>query len=82
MTEEKKNTPERASEELLSELHNVVASDLVNKVRSGEASPAELAAAIRFLKDNNITAIPDVNPGLRALAEELPDFIDDEDFDG
>jgi len=76
---EKKNSQGRATEELLDALHGAIAEDLVTKIRSGDASPAELAAAIRFLKDNNITAVPDLNPGLKALAEDLPSFIDSED---
>ena len=37
---------QRASEDLLSTLHDAVAQELLGRVRSGEASPAELSAAI------------------------------------
>jgi len=46
----------RASEELLAQLHNMVARDLMDKIRSGEATSADLNAAIKFLKDNQIMA--------------------------
>jgi hypothetical protein len=63
-----------ASEELLGLLHDAVASKLLAKVQSGEASPAEMSAAIKFLKDNGIEAIPTPSNHLGQLAKSLPDF--------
>lgn len=73
------NTATRASSDLLDALHFTVCDVLLSKLRAGEASPADIAAAIRFLKDNNITALIDANPGLKALVSELPNFVDTED---
>ena len=53
----------RASEEVLGELHDMVAQVLLSKLQSGEATPAEINAAIKFLQNNNIEA---------AMAQEDP----------
>lgn len=63
-----------ATEELLGALHNAVATDLLQKVQSGEATPAEISAAIKFLKDNGIEALPAEGSALDKLAHSLPDF--------
>ncbi len=64
--------PNDNTNELLAELHRELISDLLLRVRSGEATAAELAAAIRFLKDNNITAVPVPGSGLDELRKSLP----------
>ena len=61
----------KADEELLALLHNAVANALVEKVKSGEATAAELAAAIKFLKDNGITAVLAPDSPMRSLVDEL-----------
>lgn len=63
-----------ATEELLGRLHDAVASDLLSKIESGEATPAEISAAIKFLKDNGIEALPEENDTLKKLSSELPEF--------
>ena len=40
--------------ETLSTLHTAVAQELLDRIQSGEAKPADLAVAVKFLKDNNI----------------------------
>ena len=68
----------RASEDTLGDLHDAVAQDLLRRVLSGEANPAELNAAIKFLQNNGIEAqATETNP-LGQLAASLPTF-DDED---
>ena len=47
-----------ATSDLLGELHELVATALLDRIKSGEATAAEFAQAIKLLKDNNITAIP------------------------
>ena len=37
---------------ILDDLHNSVATDLLNRIKSGEASASELSVAVKFLKDN------------------------------
>lgn len=71
----------RATEELLGVLHEAVAKDLLSRITSGEATPAEINAAIKFLQNNGIEAImTDENP-LGQLYQSLPQFEDDEEAD-
>ena len=67
-----------ATNDILATLHNAVAEDLLGKVLGGEATAQELNAAIKFLKDNGIEALPVENSPLADLASSLPDFTDDE----
>lgn len=67
-----------ASEELLGLLHDAVAQDLIKRIQSGDATAAEIGAAIKFLKDNNIEAIATENSKLKDLSESLPDFTVEE----
>lgn len=69
----------RATEALLAELHRFTAEHLLNRLRSGEASPSEVANAIRFLKDNGIEAIPEKNDALQKIMEALPEFDSSEE---
>lgn len=70
----------RASEDLLGQLHDSVARQLLAKVESGEASPAELSAAIKFLKDNGIEANIAEGSTLDKLANALPKFDDEGEY--
>lgn len=69
----------RASEDILGNLHDAVAQDLLRRVLSGEASPAELNAAIKFLANNGIEAVATETNPLGQLVKSLPTF-DDEDY--
>jgi len=40
---------------ILEQLHDTVAKDLLERIKSGEASASELSVAVKFLKDNNAT---------------------------
>ena len=64
--------------EILNTLHEAVAIELLERIRSGEAKPADLSVAVKFLKDNGIEAIPTDNSLLNALLQELPFDEDDE----
>lgn len=73
----------RASSEELDLLHATVAQALSDAIRSGEAPAAMVAVAVKFLKDNDITALPS-SPRLQELANAaagLPEFDDEEGFD-
>ena len=70
----------RASEAVLGQLHDAVAQTLLAKVTSGEASPAEINAAIKFLQNNGIEAVVEEGDTLDKLAHALPVF-DDEPLD-
>lgn len=63
------------NEDKLASLHGVVLDGLLARLKSSEAKPADFAAAIKFLKDNNITSTPAGSKGkLQELLAELPDF--------
>lgn len=62
--------------EKLTELHEVLASILLEKIRDPDVKSAELNVARQFLKDNDITAIPTDDNALAQLLQDLP-FKDD-----
>lgn len=70
----------RASEELLGQLHEAVTTDLLRRVKSGDASPAELNAAIKLLQNNGIEAILTEESPLKALMDSLPKFEDEGEY--
>lgn len=61
-----------ATDELLRELHNAVALDLLAKVNSGEAKSSDLAVAVKFLKDNGIEAVAANGNALSSLLDSMP----------
>lgn len=85
MSEKGIETKLKANEDLLNGLHQMVAQDLIKKIRTGEATVQELNAAIKFLKDNDITADVQFSKPLQALegevteVGELPFIVEDED---
>ena len=62
-------------------LHENLAVELLNKVKSGEATASEMNVARQFLKDNGIEGLPVDNSPLKALVDELP-FDNDESYGG
>lgn len=58
-----------ASKELLEQLHNVVGTQLLERIKSGEASASDFAQAIKFLSDNDISSVK--NPSVNALNDLL-----------
>lgn len=71
----------KASTDAMASLHNEVAKQLLERVKSGAASAADISNAIKFLKDNGIEA--DAVPGspTESLARQFPSFNDDQDGD-
>ena len=57
----------------LEQLHEVVTEELLARVRSGEATSAELSVAVKFLKDNGAShdVITSESP-MASLLKELP----------
>lgn len=51
----------------LKAIHKALADELIKRIASGESTAAELAVAVKFLKDNGITADPETNPELNKL---------------
>ena len=56
----------------LTELHNLLAEKLLDKVKDPDCKSADLNVARQFLKDNNIDAVPVDGSPLEKLIEELP----------
>lgn len=63
-----------ASKAALGDLHSLVARMLADRLRTGEFSPADMANAIRFLKDNGIEAVPEAGSELEKLMQSIPNF--------
>lgn len=62
----------KASEDMFNELHNMVTQELLNRIKSGEASTADLKAACDWLAKNDISGVAyDGNP-LDKLATIMP----------
>ena len=53
-------------------LHEEVAKELLSRIKNGDAKPADLAVAVKFLKDNEITALPVQDSPLKNLIDALP----------
>ena len=62
----------KARKEVLEELHSTVAVELLNRIRNGEARPADMANAIKFLKDNGIEGLPIEGSPLGNLVNNMP----------
>jgi|TARA_R100000664_G_scaffold30217_2_gene42603 TPR repeat protein len=62
----------KATEEQFNELHNLVTTEFLSRVKSGTASTQDLKAACEWLKTNDISGIAyDGNP-LDKLANVIP----------
>ena len=59
---------------LLEQLHLVLAQELLDKVKSGDAKAGDLNVARQFLKDNQITSQPVEDTPFGDLARSLPDI--------
>jgi len=70
--EQVKVLPKKATEDKFNELHNLVTEDFLRRVRSGEASTADLKAACDWLKTNDITGVAYAGSPLDKLNKILP----------
>jgi len=62
----------KATEDQFSELHNLVTTEFLSRIKSGEASTQDLKAACDWLKNNDITGVQiDGNP-LDKLQKLMP----------
>jgi|TARA_Y100000310_G_scaffold189240_1_gene189203 hypothetical protein len=62
----------KAQKDILETLHGAVAKELLDRIRSGEARPADMANAIKFLKDNGIEGLPIEGSPLGNLVSQMP----------
>jgi len=62
----------KATEDMFNELHNLVTTEFLKRIKSGEATAQELKAACDWLAKNDISGVAyDGNP-LDKLANVLP----------
>lgn len=62
----------RATEDQFNELHNLVTTEFLKRVKSGEASTQDLKAACDWLKTNDISGIAIDGSPLSRLAAVMP----------
>ena len=62
----------RAGEDKFNELHMLVTIELINRIRSGEATTADLKAASDWLYKNDITGVAFDPSPLSQLADIMP----------
>jgi hypothetical protein len=73
MSEEKSK---RASEQLLGEIHGILAQNWAKKLREAPETitPAEFNTIRQFLKDNGISCDPEANSEIQDMVRALPEF--------
>ena len=62
----------KATEDQFNELHNLVTKEFLSRIKSGEASTADLKAARDWLKTNDISGIAIDGSPLDKLATLMP----------
>ena len=67
----------RATDAQFDELHNLLTSEFLARIKSGEATTADLKAAADWLSKNDITGVALEGTPLRNLASLMPTI----DFD-
>ena len=67
----------RASEDTFNELHNLITKEFLARIKSGEATTADLKAAADWLTKNDITGVAINDSALSNLANLMPTI----DFD-
>ena len=64
----------RASEEAFDELHCLLTTEIIARIKSGEATTADLRAAIDWLHKNDITGAAIAGSPLATLAGLIPEL--------
>lgn len=65
-------------DQIMSELHEELANQLLGQVMAGDTTASILNVARQFLKDNGIDGVPTQGNPLDNLIHALPDFDEDE----
>jgi len=66
------------TEEQFEFLHGLVTSEFIERIKSGQASTADLRAAVDWLKANDITGVPVENSPLAGLVGLIPELSFDD----
>ena len=64
----------KASEDQFNELHSLITKSFLSRIKSGEATTADLKAACDWLKTNDITGVASDGSALSKLAAVMPDI--------
>lgn len=78
MKDKKQQEPRMASSEMFELLHGILTKELINRIESGEATTADLRAAIDWLAKNDITGVPVEDSPLASLAGLIPELTFEE----
>ena len=62
----------KATEDQFNELHNLITKEFLARIKSGEASTADLKAACDWLKTNDISGVAFEGNPLSKLAAVMP----------
>ena len=62
----------KATEDQFNELHNLVTTEFLTRIKSGEATAQELKAACDWLKTNDISGVAFEGNPLSKLAQVMP----------
>mgnify|MGYP000435539161 FL=1 len=62
----------KATEDMFNELHNLVTTEFLNRIKSGEATAQELKAACDWLAKNDISGVAYEGNPLDKLASVMP----------
>ena len=62
----------KATEDQFNELHNLVTGEFLSRIKSGEATTADLKAACDWLKTNDISGVAFEGSPLDKLAAVMP----------
>jgi hypothetical protein len=64
----------RAGEDAFDELHSLLTKELISRIKTGEASTADLRAACDWLKANDVTGVAVEGSPLASLAGLIPEL--------
>jgi len=64
----------RANEDQFDELHRLVTTELIGRIKSGAASTQDIRAACDWLAKNNVTGLPISGSPLSELFASLPEL--------
>jgi len=65
-------TKKKATEDMFNELHNLVTTEFLQRIKSGEASTQDLKAACDWLAKNDISGVAYNGNPLDKLANVIP----------
>ena len=68
----------KSLDQIMADLHEELATQLLEQVKAGGATASILNVARQMLKDNGIDGVPTQGNPLDNLIHALPDFDDDE----